>query len=186
MSPICFIRVTEWGLEFPLVCYCWGSESTKKLCRLFPLPKCSRPPLAWCSHAAWGQAAVGRAVCESCEEPCWGAHALLGSCTSYPSSSLVLVCAMMQVPAPGGIDLPLLWWFPFLLWGGREVVGSMAVPLKGAGRLSWLSWRSTQGDARPGRCPRLPAGLATSSQSLSHSQLCDPPAHLHHLTTQLN
>lgn len=65
-------RLQSGVLEYPLIWYCRGPESTKKLCHLFPLPKCSRPPLAWCSPAAWGQAAVGRAVHESCKEPCWG------------------------------------------------------------------------------------------------------------------
>jgi len=89
------------------------------------------------------------------------------------------------VTVPAGCDPPLLCWSPFLLWGGKEVVGSMAGLLQGAGRLSQLSQHSRKVTARPARCPRPSADLAPHPQSLGHSQLSDPPAHLHHNPMQI-
>lgn len=163
-------------LKFSLFFYCWGPKSTKKLCHLFLLPGCSRPPLAWCSHAPQGQAAVGRAVCETCEEPCWKPPPPLGSCMSALSSSSVLVCAMVQVPAPAGYDPPPLRWSPFLLWGGREVMGSMAGPLQGAGRLSWHSTQrhsqAMQMPQAPSRSGHLIPRASATPSCLTHQHTC--------------
>lgn len=132
-------------LEFPLVCYCRGP----KLCHLFPLPVFSRPPLAHCSCAGLGQAAVG------CVQELQGALlgapllCLAAACQLHPhhhccygagvSTCCFLFCRSSPCYSPG--RAPLRGWqtLPALYPKWRPGLADAQAP-RGSGHLIPRAW----------------------------------------------
>lgn len=167
MSPICFNWVTEWGSWVPASLLLMGSHRHQE----------AQPPLlpagAPCQlrHSAalkLCQAEEGTPVCMTCQEPCWGP-----SGCSAAEFRFCPRCCSLSVLSCGCQHLhPVTLCCCGIPCSSSRVSGSW----KGHSK-SLAGYPNTQPRVKARQMAQ--AGWPPLPQTLSHSQLSDPPAHPH-------